>query len=305
MKNSILLLVLFSLVISCKPENKENIKAVKKPEAVKIETVKNINKDYTIAPVNFLEEKYKRNAYKLSEDSPSFPFYSFFDENLGEFTVNYIGKSELTRDYWNNSNSEGFFSKFGDIDLDSVDLKEEVNKVLKHNLDQYYILTVFVPNENDYTYFYIFENNQWILIQKKLTNKITKQGINLYNDLLLSYKLKDLKPISEKFYGKFTADVDGEYTNDGVGHTTYYFTITKNKIDLKSEEFRGDFVCEGEYKGIEDNNILELYYDRDDERCLKLKPTYLIKKEDDNYFIKGIGGEGSINEWIKMDVKTE
>ncbi|WP_264554335.1 hypothetical protein [Flavobacterium sp. N503310] len=44
-----------------------------------------------------------------------------------------------------------------------------------------------------------------------------------------------------------------------------------------------------------------MYYDREDDRCLKLDPTYLIKRENDNFFIKGIGGEGTINDWIKMD----
>lgn len=61
----------------------------------------------------------------------------------------------------------------------------------------------------------------------------------------ISTGLKFTTPIPEKFLGEFEVGVDGEYTNEGRGHTTYYFTITKNGIVLKSVAFRGNFLCEG------------------------------------------------------------
>jgi|GEM_PF-935431 len=125
---------------------------------------------------------------------------------------------------------------------------------------------------------------------------------NLLN-LLLKDKVKFSTPITEKFLGKFEANVDGEYTTEGRGHTTYHFTITTNEIVLKSEAFMGDFLCEGNYKGVEKEDILEMYYNEKDDRCKQSKPNYRIKKDGEKYFIRGVGGEGTYNEWVKIDKK--
>jgi hypothetical protein len=125
---------------------------------------------------------------------------------------------------------------------------------------------------------------------------------NLLN-LLLKDKVKFSTPITEKFIGKFEANTEGELTNEGTGHTTYYFTIATNEIVLKSEASGGDFLCEGNYKGVEKDNILELYYSENDDRCKQSKPNYLIKKDGEKYFIKGVGGEATFNEWVKLEKK--
>lgn len=125
---------------------------------------------------------------------------------------------------------------------------------------------------------------------------------NLLN-LLLKDKVKFNTPIAEKFQGQYKVEVEGESTNEGTGHTTYYFTITTSGIVLKSEAFGGDFLCEGNYKGVEKEDILEVYYNENDDRCKQSKPNYLIKKEGQEYFIRGVGGEATYNEWIKMKKK--
>jgi hypothetical protein len=323
----ILSLFLVLVLISCKQEIKNDFNKIdnKAQELSKSEIYKNTDDDFKIAPVDFLEEKYKSNGYSLPDDSsslPTFPCYSFFDENLGVFGVNFIGKSELIQDYWNISNPKGFFSQFENIDraMDNSKLiSEKVNDVLNKKTNDYFIIADFLPKEsvlkyfNDgsgdfelkkdaYTYFYIYENSKWFFIKKLLTNKIDKEGILLYNDLL-GNKLKKTIQIAEKFQGQFMIDVEGEYTSGGIGHTTYYFTITKDEIVLKSEAFKGNFLCQGKYKGIQKNNILELYYNENDNRCEKTIPNYLIKKYGEKYFIKGVGGEGTINKWIKIDRK--
>lgn len=320
MKNCIKLFALLFLLNSCKNETKEvrNKTAVKTQKNDEVKIPATVYKDYTTAPVDFLDEKYKTYGFEFQGNSPSFPSYYFFDENLGSFTVTYVGKSRLTRDYWDTDNSTGFFAQFKGNNKNIKLLSDRADEVLKRESNDYYILVNFLPTEamtecfdcdlgdfklkdDAYNYFYVYENNKWVLIKRLFSRNIQKEGIELFTDILLSYKLKDSKSIAEEFQGKFKAEADGEYTNDGQGHTTYYFTITENKIDLKYEAFRGDFVCEGEYKGIQNDTILELYYDREDDRCKKLSPVYLIKKEEDEFFIKGIGGEGTINDWIKMD----
>lgn len=292
----------------------------KKLDSSKIEVPEDLSIDYPIPPINFLEEKYKKKGYFLPDNTPSFPSYTFFDKSLGGFSVNYVGKSKLIQDYWNVNNSAGFFSQFETIDKafeNSKQLSDKVRELLKNKQGDYYIVATFLPKEaiskyyddgseefdlknNAYTYFYIYENNNWIFIKKLLTHKIAGQGLSLYNDLLLFHKFKKIKSVSDTFKGVFKAEIEGEYTTDGVGHTTYYFTITENDIVLKAEVLRGDFVCEGNYKGIQKNDILELYYSQTDDRCKNLSPTYLIKKEKEKFFIKGVGGEGNINNWIEL-----
>lgn len=328
MVKKVLFLFLVSIItISCKKEKQEPIKEIPTEiqKVAKVETYDDTNKDFTIAPVDFLDEKYRTSGYILQDHAPTFPTYICFDEGLGGFNVNYIGKSALIQYKWSRDYSASYFSQFKDLEIDGESNKakqvnEIVTKILKQELKDYYIVADFLPKEaireymndgsgefelkeNAQTYFYVYENNKWVFIKKLPTMKIKKEGVALYNDLLLFHKLKNLKPIAEKFQGKFRAEVDGEVTMNETGHTTYYFTITENQIDLKSEAFRGDFVCEGNYKGIQEDNILELYYDRNDERCIKLEPTYSIKKEGDDFFIKGIGGVARENDWIKMYIE--
>lgn len=124
---------------------------------------------------------------------------------------------------------------------------------------------------------------------------------NLLNQL--NDKAKLSTPIAEKFQGEFEVSTKGELTNEGTGSTTYHFTITTNGIVLKSEAFRGDFLCEGNYTGVENEGILELYYNENDDRCKQSKPNYRIKKDGEKYFIRGVGGEGTYNEWVKIDKK--
>lgn len=320
-----LLALLLVVFLSCKPDTKNDFNRTKNndQEISKNQISKNDGDDFKSAPVDFLEKKYKGNGYNLPDYSPTFPTYSFSDKKLGIFSVNYIGKSELIQGYWNVSNSKGFFAQFEDINQtlsNSKLINDKVNQILKDKINDYFIIASFLPNEsiskyfNDgsgdfelkkdaYTYFYIYENNKWVFIKKLLTNKIDKEGILLYNDLLLNDKVKFTTQITEKFSGNFEVGIESELTNDGTGHTTYYFTITKNGIVLKSQAFMGNFLCEGNYKGVEKDNVLEIYYNEKDDRCRQSKPNYYIKKEGEKYFIKGVGGEESINEWIKLDKK--
>ncbi|MFD1605498.1 hypothetical protein ACFSJW_02770 [Flavobacterium artemisiae] len=324
-KRTIYLFLLSFVIFSCKKETKEVSKTIVKTQKngkKKIADVPaTVYKDYTTAPVDFFDDKYKTEGFQFNDGSLS---YTFSDENLGSFMVTYIGKSWEFRDYWDIDNSKGFFAELKKNKIDNEDKKiigDRANQVLKRELDNYNVFVDFYPKEaildysnkfgeltlkkDAYRYFYIYENNEWFFVKRLLHSTIERKQIDVFTDVFLSHKLKDIKPITEKFHGKFEAGADGEYTNDGVGHTTYYFTITADKIDLKSIAYRGDFVCEGEYKGIENDDILELYYDREDHRCKYLRPAYMIKKEGDDFFIKGIGGEGTINNWIKMNIGFE
>ncbi|SNR32669.1 hypothetical protein [Flavobacterium sp. ov086] len=213
----------FFVFLSCK-NNKADIDKTdnKDQESSKNKISKKAGDDFKSAPIDFLEEKYKRNGYSLPDYSPTFPTYSFSDKQLGIFSVSYIGKSELIQNYWNVSNLKGFFSQFQDINQASGNSKlinDKVSQILKHKTNDYFIIADFLPKESikyfddgsgdfelkkdAHTYFYIYENDKWVFIKKLLTNKIDKEGISLYNDLLLNDKVKLTTPISEKFLGQF------------------------------------------------------------------------------------------------------
>ncbi len=193
---------------------KEPIKKIPKQtqKVAKIETYDDTANDFTIAPIDFLDEKYQTSGYILPDNAPSFPSYYYFDKSLGVFGVNYIGKSDLIQDKWSVSNSTSYFSQFKDLEIDGESNKakqvnEIVTKILKEESNDYYIVADFLPKEaireylndgsgefelkeNAQTYFYVYENNKWVFIKKLPTLKNEKEGVELYNDLLLFHKSK-------------------------------------------------------------------------------------------------------------------
>jgi len=321
MKTRILCVLVAVFFINCKSETKDGNNIVINNKA-KIDTIEN-TKNYEIAPVNFLDEKYKKNGFVLPDNSiPTYPSYTFSDSN-GFFSVNYIGKTELEQYYWDIKNTTGFFSQFENIDVaigKSKIIDQKIKDVLKNKSNEYYIVADlltregiskyddsgdFELKEDALTYFYLYENNKWVFIKKVKTNKINKEGLSLYNDLLLEYKLKNAKSINKKFQGQFSVYVETEFTTNGMASITYYFTISKNKALLKTNSYHEPILCNGEYKTVEKGNILELYYvENEDERCKQINNSFSIKKENNKYFIKGVGGEGTFNEWIELTKRS-
>ena len=53
----------------------------------------------------------------------------------------------------------------------------------------------------------------------------------------------------------------------------------------------------------EDIPLIILQYIENDDRCKKSKPNFFIKKDGEKYFIKGVGGEATYNEWVKLEKK--
>ena len=52
--------------------------------------------------------------------------------------------------------------------------------------------------------------------------------------------------------------------------------------------------------GIEKGNQLEIYYNGDQLNCVGIDPKFIIKKDKTQFYIKGVGGESTNNEWILM-----
>lgn len=275
--------------------------------------------NFEIAPVNFLDKKYQENGFVLPDTSKTertYPSYLSSDD-LGVFSVNYIGKTVSEQFFWEADYMFGFFSDENKATIGNPKITDQkVKDVLKKNSDKYYIVAAYFPKEEmtDYkspedfkmkddawVYFYLYDHNKWTFIKKTASNKIDKKGIMLYNDLLLDYKLKDVKPIPKEFQGKFSVNVETEITSTGMANITYHFSILKDKVMLEMESFHEPVTCMGAYKALQHENVLDLFYvENDDIRCKQINNTFSIKKENDKYYVKGAGALATSEDWVEL-----
>lgn len=109
--------------------------------------------------------------------------------------------------------------------------------------------------------------------------------------------------IDTKYRGKFSIYVETEETISGIASITYNFNITSDTVILETNSYQEPILCNGRYKAIENENILEIYYDSDKKDCKSKKPIFYMKKEKFKYYIKGVGGEGTIKDWLELKKK--
>lgn len=108
------------------------------------------------------------------------------------------------------------------------------------------------------------------------------------------------KFISVYFIGKYNKSVETEETTTGTASVHYYFSVSKDKVKLETTTFHEPIACNGEYTANEKGNLLELVYSGIEKNCFSKKPNFIIKREKNKYFIKGLGGEGSNNVWLEV-----
>ncbi|NRS89882.1 hypothetical protein HNQ02_002816 [Flavobacterium sp. 7E] len=319
MKTKIYLILITLFFINCKLNTNDEKNNIAEEKDSKNNLEKKIN-NYETPPVNFLEEKYQKNGFVLPDNSPSYPSYNSSDKNF-IFSVNYIGKTQLEQYYWDIENTSGFFAQFEKINIATGNFKmisQKVKDVLKTKSNNYYVISSFLPNESilkydsgDFelkedaiTFFYLYENNKWVFIKKIKTKKINEVGVSFYNNLILDYKLKKTNFISKEFQGEYSVFVETEFTTNGMANINYNFTVLKDKVLLQTKTYHEPISCNGEYKAIESDTVLDLYYVENKESfCKKINSSFSIKKEDEKYFIKGVGGEGTFNDWIEITKK--
>ena len=106
--------------------------------------------------------------------------------------------------------------------------------------------------------------------------------------------------IPATYFGSFTANVETEATTTGMASISYHFSITEVRAKLRTTSFHEPIQCEGRYKGHLENGILNLVYDGTEENCKTEGPNFKIKKADQMFFVQGLGGEATFNEWIEL-----
>lgn len=116
-------------------------------------------------------------------------------------------------------------------------------------------------------------------------------------------KTKKINVIPEKFYGNFSAGVETEGTTTGMASISYYFTINEKGVYLETNTYHEPIRCNGKYQGKMNNSILELFYAGTEIYCTKDNSNFQIKIDEKKFYVQGLGGEGTINEWIEMKRK--
>ncbi|NJM80351.1 MAG: hypothetical protein HC854_13390 [Flavobacterium sp.] len=106
--------------------------------------------------------------------------------------------------------------------------------------------------------------------------------------------------INVKYLGNFTITLETEATTTGMASLTYSFLISKEEAELKIISYHESLNCDGNYNILEKNNTLELYYNGETEYCKTKEPNFKLKKEGNKFFMKGLGGEATFNEWIEV-----
>ena len=106
--------------------------------------------------------------------------------------------------------------------------------------------------------------------------------------------------IHSNYIGTFSASVETEATTTGMGSIDYTFTITNESVQLETNTYHEPITCNGTYKAVEKKNLLELYYAGKEEFCNTENPMFFLKEEGGSLYAKGLGGEGTFNDWIKL-----
>jgi hypothetical protein len=106
--------------------------------------------------------------------------------------------------------------------------------------------------------------------------------------------------ILSTFIGTFSVSVETEATTTGMTSIDYSFTITNESVQLEINTYHEPITCSGTYKAVGKKNLLELYYAGKEEFCNTERPMFFLKEEGGSLYAKGLGGEGTFNDWIKL-----
>jgi hypothetical protein len=100
--------------------------------------------------------------------------------------------------------------------------------------------------------------------------------------------------------GNYNIHVETEATSTGMASISYSFKIKGNEAILETNTYHEPIRCNGKYLVRENNKMFELSYNDKEDIC-KSSGIFYIKKEGAKYYIKGIGSEATIQEWLELE----
>ncbi|MBF8458390.1 hypothetical protein IV494_14495 [Kaistella sp. G5-32] len=264
--NLSLKLLLIFFIISCNGQDKKQSpqKQISTTSEKGIETPDFFNKEYF-------------NGYQLSPTS-DFPMYSYVDNTIGEFTINYVNKKIENQKEWLD-----FDTKNNVISEDEPDDNyfKQLNKLIKNKLEpklsEYHIIAVFTPsnfiNKNkDYKYpyekyFYLYNTKEksWRLINTKSIND-ANENITSLGELNSLLKLKETQVKSDtknakRWNGNYEVNIDyGKLDENSEMAIDFNLEIKDGNCTFSGMGYKTDFT--DQCKMVEEDNTLILKYEK-------------------------------------------
>lgn len=308
MKKIFFIFLVISLQCCNGQENNKFKTSIKKEDNEKPE-IKNVNDPL----IKFLNKNYQDQKPIIPDTPNLYPTYSFSDKKIGCFTIDYIGKTNIIQYFWNVKNENGYFSKYPNPE-DAAYQSDKIKKLI--NTNDYYIIASYLPSKyisyadqeteefnlkpNAKTYFYLYENGTWRLINETETSKIPEDILPFEVGLIQKDKFNNTNNVTENYDGSHFVSIETETTTTGMASISYNFNIKRSVANVSLTTYHESNLCEGKYFTIEKNNLLEVYYFGDQLSCISIDPKFYIKKEDKKFYIKGVGGETTYNQWVMM-----
>lgn len=296
--------------------NYDTSRIIKLPYCLKVDFETGNNYYQTNIDTFLLKHNLKRNKNEInnlfnsstvdfiSEDKDYFMHYSYSGKaySVGKIAINdkitailyaYLVNSEITqpRIEIQTFNGDKLIDKLIVASIFSSECNGFrdfcINKDFEIKVKDYYGCSEDENSKYENTYDFKISKNGFF---ERLDNK--KQTKSLYDS-----------KIDIKYHGTFSATVATESTTSGMASISYNFSISEDYVILEEISYHEPISCSGKYKAIEKSNILELFYNESDKRCKTDQSNFKIKKEENNFYVKGLGGEGTFNEWIKLEKK--
>lgn len=254
--------------------------------------------------IDFLDKKYQENGLTIPDDlnGDLFPSYSYYDKSIGAFSVNYIGKNDETRYYWNIKNPKGYFSNSQNNPESSANNSSAIQQAI--NNGNYYILAEYIPSkyikylgeedeefeilEGAITSFYLYEDSKWVKVGETETKIVPERTFPYFLNLIQTYIKKSTEKISwngiynlNLNYGKLdefsemSIDYQIEITEDrctfsGLGYKTYF-------TDLCKIENKGDTLLLNYIKTIDGDGFSNHSNQKVLAKIFKMKGDFFIK----------------------------
>lgn len=242
----------------------------------------NINLDFTY---NLSIEQALKEIYFFGEKQPEFLIVPTTTEEVFAYEMYKIGTDKL--------DFKGYFSP-EDFDFNVNDFQDK-NLILNEVKNQFSVQ--LVGEKDTLTFKKTSDANSTILINAELKSKIQNFKPSKSS---VSNSPEQKNPIDQKYQGDYQIIVETEQTTTGTASVQYNFSISNNEITLQTNTVHEAVSCNGKYKGIEKNNILDLYFIENESGCDNSNPMFYLKEEKGEIYAKGLGGEATYNEWVKL-----
>ncbi len=165
-------------------------------------------------------------------------------------------------------------------------------------IENNFLITMEVEDDESGTFVNSY-NKYTIDIEKgKFTRILSKQPKR--KSVRGTVESEETNTIETKYQGVFYAGVDTEATTTGMARIGYTFTITNENVQLETNTYHEPIRCNGIYQAEKKGQVLELYFTGSEESCDTENPLFYLKEEKGELYVKGLGGEGTNNDWIKL-----